>query len=180
MAKKTFDNARKNRIKQDYQWLKSQKRIMMWNTIILTLFALSTLFMVWKCWQVFYAKTETSVKRILSQQKLVILISSAVNVVSSIMFTSYTLRNSFPLSFDQFAVSFNLAFSLLVLAWSILLNTGKSEVCVQMAVQNINTILLLYMTQVFIILNFIVNKWYWIRIDQRDIKKRQLDLYINK
>jgi hypothetical protein len=169
---------RKQRLNQEQQLLKSDKKIMTWNTIILSFLSLSTLFMVWKCWQIMYAKTETHVKNILNQHKREILASSVVNMIGSIIYMNYMLRGGYAFSFDKFAVAFNMAFSLLVLNWSVALNTGKLEVCVKTAVANINTIMLLYLMQVFTIINFILFRWYWIRYDQQYIKKRRIEIGI--
>lgn len=40
------------------QKLKNPKTVMVWNTIVLIFVVLSTLFMIWKCFQILYAKTE--------------------------------------------------------------------------------------------------------------------------
>lgn len=180
MGKKKI--TRQDLLNQEQQWLKSDKKIMTWNTIILSLFAISTLFMVWKCWQVMYAKTETDVKNILNKQKREILAASVLNMIASILYTNYMLRQTaysvFSLIF--FAVSFNMTFSILVLNWSIVLNTGKLEVCVKTAINNINTIMFLYLTQVIIIINFILVKWFWIRQDQQNLKKRRIEIDAKK
>lgn len=143
------------------QKLKNPKTVMIWNTIVLLLVILSTFFMIWKCFQILYAKTEHDVKTILNKEKNQILISSMFNFLASIMFMEYVLRYRFlsPVNFKIVILSFNVALSFFVLLGAISLHTGKCEWCVKKAVANVNSMLLVYMTQVLLIITFLGTRW---------------------
>lgn len=142
--------------------LKNAKTVMVWNTIVLMLVVLSTSFMIWKCFQILYAKTENDVKLILNKEKNQILVSSMFNFLASIMFMEYVLRFRFlssPVDFEIVILSFNVALSFFVLLGAISLHTGKSEWCVKKAIASVNSMLLVYMTQVLLIITFLGTRW---------------------
>lgn len=134
---------------------------MVWNTIVLIFVVLSTSFMIWKCFQILYAKTEHDVKAILNKEKNQILISSIFNFLAAIMFMEYIMRYRFlssPVNFEFVILSFNIALSFLVLLGAISLHTGKSEWCVKKSVASVS-MLLVYMTQVLLIITFLQTRW---------------------
>lgn len=144
------------------QEFKTGKTVMVWNTIVLILVILSTSFMIWKCFQILCAKTENDVKVILNKEKDLILISSMFNFLASIMFMEYVLRLRFlstPVDFEITILSFNVAFSLLVFLGAISLHTGKCEWCLKKAVASVNSMLLVYMTQILLIITFLLIGW---------------------
>ena len=176
---KNVKNAKTLKLEQQFfqrelQDVMKFRKVMVWDTIVLTVVLLSTLYMTFKSWQVFYART-TDVKQILNKQKKELMVSSSFNLFASILFVRYILFNhgfGSPVRFDLFAVSFNFVFSFTVFMWSISLNTGKIEWCVNKAVQNINIILFLYMIQVLIIIFFIVKQWHYITREIKYITKQ--------
>lgn len=144
------------------QELKNAKTVMVWNTIVLIFVVLSTSFMIWKCFQILYAKTENDVKSVLNKEKNQILVSSMFNLLAAIMFMEYMLRYRFlssPVDFEIVALSFNVALSFVVLLGAISLHTGKSEWSVKKAVASVNSMLLVYMTQVLLIITFLGTRW---------------------